>query len=307
MLRLSQIFLLGMLIAASGTRADTCNPLGIVQAGLAEELSERFAAIEQAEIPRYLEEVMPCLDSLDPFYRDKIAYEGTASLLRRDGDLSPAHSAGLAKFQTALTHKLRGKDPHGVVKPFAIILLAEVARTDRIHDWMKPEQRLELIQTAHDYLTELNDYRAFEDGVGFRHGVAHGADLILQLALNRAIPADQLLPLVAAINASIVTKDGTPYTTGEPGRLVRAVFYLLQRAADSDALQQQVIALIEGLADPAPYKTWGDVFSSESGLAFRHNRRAFAEALYVQLSPYAEHELLQPYLPAITDSVKTIP
>lgn len=307
MLRLVQTLIFVLVIAANGARADTCNPLGLVQTGLADEFTERFAAIEKTDIPRYLAEVLPCLHSLDPFYRDKIAYEGTASLLRRDGDLTPELSAALGNFQTALTEKLSSKDPHGVIKPFAVILLAEVARTDRIHNWMAPQQRLGLIQTAHDYLTELDDYRAFEDGVGFRHGVAHGADLILQLALNRAIPADQLLPLVAAINASIVTKDGTPYTTGEPGRLVRALFYLLQRAADSDALQQQVIALIEGLADPAPYKTWGDVFSSERGLAFRHNRRAFAEVLYVQLSPYAEHELLQPYLPAITDSVKNIP
>jgi hypothetical protein len=307
MLRLVQILICALVIAAIDARADTCNPLGLNETGLADEFTERFAAIDSAELPRYLVEVLPCLDSLDPFYRDKLAYEGTASLLRRDGDLTPELSAALGNFQTALTEKLSSKDPHGVIKPFAVILLAEVARTDRIHNWMAPQQRLELIQTAHDYLTELDDYRAFEDGVGFRHGVAHGADLILQLALNQAIPADQLMPLVTAIDASIVTKDSTPYTTGEPGRLIRALFYLLQRAADSEPMQQQVIALIEGLADPAPYNTWGEVFASERGLAFRHNRRAFAEALYVQLAPYSEHELVQPYLSATENSVKAIP
>jgi len=41
-----------------------------------------------------------------------------------------------------------------------------------------------LLNAAANYLVALRDYRGFDDGVGWRHGVAHAADLLAQLALS---------------------------------------------------------------------------------------------------------------------------
>ncbi len=311
-LRLSAFIFLISLAATAKSAAPgpkACQPLEMTYQQLQSAYQARLATVTDEKRPDFLNGVIPCLFSTDPFLRDQIGYEGTASLLRRDGELSPTMISALTKLKKELTSLLSPEvaDPDGVMKPFAIILLAEVARTDRIHGWMSEADRLALITTAHDYLMHLDDYRAFEDGVGFRHGVAHGADLILQLALNSNIEPAALAPLVTAIEAKMSPKAGIAYTTGEPGRLARAIFYLLQRAGHSETLQTRSLALLETLKNPAPYERWSEVFASESGLAFRHNRRSLAEALYVQLAPHAEHEVVAPYWQQVREAVKTIP
>jgi hypothetical protein len=160
---------------------------------------------------------------------------------------------------------------------------------------------------ASRYLTDIEDYRAFEDGVGFRHGVAHGADLVLQLALNPAIAPESLVPLVDAIAAQIAPPDGVAYVTGEPDRLARALFYLMQRAEDSDALRQRILDAITALSDPAPYEAWSSVFRSEKALIFRHNRRSFINALYLRAHPHATHELVAPFMEPLEAAMSAVP
>lgn len=299
------ILLLFSLFSAN-LKADTCAPLGMSQGELIEVSSQGFSAISLDQTPDFLLGIVSCLSSTDPFLRDAIAYEGTMTLLRREEALNEATISALEQLKPKLISTLDDKDPYGVTRPFAIILLGEVARTDRIKPWMRSDEKLELVALATQYMKGLDDYRAFDDQVGFRHGVAHGADLILQLSLNQNIEANALLPLVAAIKSKI-DPDGTVYTTGEPGRLVRALLYLAQRAGSSTALQSDILALMESIKDPAPYENWSTVFKSEQGLAFRHNRRAFAESLYAQFNPHAEHQLVKPYINTITESLRAIP
>lgn len=306
---MGQQIVAAIILSLCSISAFACQPLGMTYDELKTVYQNQLQGISNEQRPDYLRTVVPCYGSTDPFLRDQIGYEATAALLRREGALDKNMINALDKFKDDLIALLapEAADPHGVTKPFAVIVLAEVARTDRIHKWMNDAERLELITQAQKYLTGITDYRAYEDGIGFRHGVAHSADLILQLALNTQIEPINLKTLVTAIGSQISTSDGTAYTTGEPGRLVRALFYLLQRAADSEPLRNEILALLNRVKDPAPFENWGAVFASEEGLAHRHNHRAFAEALYVQLMPHAEHEVLAPYVDAISETVKAIP
>lgn len=47
---------------------------------------------------------------------------------------------------------------------------------------MSAEEREDMVRAAALFLAKVTDYRAFSDTEGFRHAVAHGADLVLQLA-----------------------------------------------------------------------------------------------------------------------------
>jgi hypothetical protein len=304
------IFLVAALLTTTSVSAQSdCSPLGLTSDLLEDAYASGFSSIEDKSIPEFLKGMPSCLSSVDPFFRDQIAYEGTATLLRRNDVADPQLISALRALRQDLVERLDDSvsDPDGVMKPFAAIVLAEVARTDRISPWMTAEERLDSVAVASRYLSEVADYRAFEDGVGFRHGVAHGADLVLQLALNPEIPSEALLPLVDAISVQVAPQSGVAYITGEPDRLARALFYLMQRAENSDPLRQRITNLVTTLSDPAPYETWASVFRSEKSLTFCHNRRAFISALYLRASPHADHELIAPFMGPLEAALNTVP
>jgi hypothetical protein len=213
--------------------------------------------------------LIACLGNPDPEIRDKIAFERLSAELRRGA----VDRDTLAAAQTELLKLVVAPDPQGFQRPFAILALSEVARTDRIKPWMSDPERDVLINAAATYLATLNDYRAFNNKEGFRHGVAHGADFALQLALNPSITKPQLDRLLAAIATQIAPKDpDVAYWAGEPDRLARAVISIAQRKLHTDAEWK---SWFETVARPAPLASWNVAFSSEVGIRKRHNVRAF--------------------------------
>ena len=213
--------------------------------------------------------LIACLGNPDPEIRDKVAFEQLSAALR-SGDVD---RDTLGAAQAALLKLVAAPDPQGFQRPFAILTLAEVARTDRIKPWMTDQDREVLVTTASAYLSSLTDYRTFTDKEGFRHGVAHGADFALQLALNPAISKAQLDRLLAAVAAQVAPNRGeVAYWAGEPDRLARVVLFTAQRKLHTDAEWK---SWFDGVMDPRPLASWSAAFASEIGIRKRHNTRAF--------------------------------
>jgi hypothetical protein len=220
----------------------------------------------------HLRALVTCLASPDPELRDQFAYTSLAKLLR---DQRPA-AEQLEYLSVQLDRLLQQPDPEGVAHPFAILVLAEVARTDRIEAWMSPAQRQALVDKASRFLENVSDYRGFDPQVGWRHGVAHGADLAMQLTLNPALSGTQQLQLLQAIGRQVAPDHA--YRFGEPERLARPVLFIARR----DELDpQEWQAWFAALTDPAPMSSWEAAWQDEKGLARRHNLRAFALEIYL--------------------------
>jgi hypothetical protein len=229
----------------------------------------------QSMIPaseEHLRALVTCLASPDPEFRDQFAYTTLAKLLR---DQRPA-AEQLEYLSVQLDRLLQQPDPAGVAHPFAILVLAEVARTDRIEAWMSPAQREELVDKACNFLENVSDYRGLDPQVGWRHGVAHGADLAMQLTLNPALNGTQQLQLLRAIGIQVAPTHA--YRFGEPERLARPVLFIARR----DELDpQEWQAWFAALTNPAPLSSWEAAWQDEQGLARRHNLRAFALEIYL--------------------------
>ena len=221
-------------------------------------------------------ELISCLGDPDPKIRDAMAFE-TLSKMMRAGELDTNTLAQLDRDLIAMVAK---PDPNGFQRPFAILTLAEVARTDRIKPWMTDADRDTLVTTAAQYLSSITDYRAFDDTAGFRHGVAHGADLAMQLALNPATTKPQLDRLLAAITSQI-TPPNVAYWAGEPDRLARAVMFIAQRKLHSDAEWK---AWFDRIMDPKPLASWDQAFRSELGIKKHHDARAFLLSVFATAS-----------------------
>jgi len=235
-----------------------------------------------------LEALVACLASPDPELRDRFAYTFLADLLRGQ---RPA--TGQLAFLSAQLHRLlQQEDPAGVAHPFAILVLAEVARTDRIEAWMSAAQRQDLVDTASNFLENATDYRGFDPQVGWRHGVAHAADLAMQLTLNPALSKHQQLQLLKAIARQVAPDHA--YRFGEPERLARPVLIIAGRDELDQKDWQDWFA---ALADPAPLASWDAVWNDADGLARRHNLRAFALEIYLNatLSEQPGIQALKPH------------
>ncbi|MCA8886195.1 MAG: DUF2785 domain-containing protein, partial [Hyphomonadaceae bacterium] len=161
------------------------------------------------------------------------------------------------------------------------LVLADVARTDRISPWMSEAQRAQLINAAVAYMTSITDYRGFTPGEGYRHAPAHTADLMLQLVLNQAVTKPDLIRIRDAI-ATQIAPDGHFYINGESERLATPILYMAQRNLFSEA---EWTAWFTSLAGPGPLgASWDNWFKSETGLSRRHNLMAFLTIMQTNLS-----------------------
>lgn len=261
---------------------------------------ERAAAARAAPVPGEALDALAlslaaCLGDPDPALRDGLAYESLAAWLRADALSAPARVA----LRERLLADLAAPDPAGFRRPFAGIVLAEVARTDRVSPWMSPEDRERLVQAAAAYLAGVRDYRGFTDREGWRHGVAHGADLVMQLALNPALDRAALDRLLEAIAVQVAPAGAPPYVHGEPERLARPVVFILSRGLHDEAEWRAWLARATA---PAPMTDWSEAWRSEAGLARRHDVRAFLLALHAALG--ADGANLPAFLPAVSAALR---
>lgn len=214
--------------------------------------------------------LVPCLADANPALRDGIAFEGLSAWMRAK-QLSvdtrrQLHRALLAQLADTAT------DQVGFARPFAALVLSELARADRLQAYLSDEEHQALVNAAGNYLRGVRDYRGFVPGEGWRHGVAHGADLAMQLALNPAVNAQQLDELVTAVQAQIAPAGEHFYIYGEAERLARPIFYAARRGL---LTPQRWEALVQAVASPAPLPSWERAFESQAGLARLHNVKAF--------------------------------
>ena len=260
-----------LLAVAAPAWADTCPPQGIDAGSLQRLKQQKFAIDDTATRNALALGLLGCLSNPDPVLRDGIAYEALAQWMRSD----QLDVATRRQLRDQLQAMLQESDAEGFRRPFSALVLSEVARTDRITPWMSPEERATMVDAAADYLESVRDYRGYDDAHGWRHGVAHGSDWLMQLALNPALERAQLDPMLKAIASQAVPESAHVYVFGEPGRLARPVLYLAKRGWLSEA---EWIAwfgeLPARLGDPA--KAYADT----AWLARRHDLLAFLTAIY---------------------------
>jgi|CXWL01.1.fsa_nt_gi hypothetical protein len=253
--------------------ATTCPPLGSTRADILKLRESKFEVASAEDRNALAVRLLSCLDDPDPAIRDGVVFEGLQVWLRSKA-LSPAT---ILILEASLKKTLAGEpDAAGFRLPFAALVLSEVARADRVEPVFPDEVRASLVEVAASSLTRVNDYRGFDPVAGWRHGVAHGADLVLQLSLNPKVDAAGVSRLMQAVSAQIAPKGPVFYTFGEPERLARAVVFSYRRGLLEPAFWE---AWFASISDPTPMASWGAAFQSLDGLARRHNALSFLHAL----------------------------
>jgi hypothetical protein len=208
---------LGALILSSAlSAAAACPPAGLDKAGLAAMKESGWSATDDARRQVLALELLDCLASPDPQLRDELAFDALSRWLRAKL-IAPAT---LQTMRTTLMSQLRpaGADAAGFRQPFAALALAEVARVDRLQPFLSPgragraRRRRRRLPERGARLSRLRCQGRLA------HGVAHGADLLLQLGLNPALDAGQLKAILAAIAPQVAPPGEHFYVYGEGER-----------------------------------------------------------------------------------------
>ena len=285
---------------ASTSAGAACPPAGWDDAALDRLRVARFALPDAPAREALASALIDCLADSRPQLRDGIAFEALSTWMRA-GALP---SAQLDAIRRDLTARLTADDPEGFARPFAALTLAEIARVDRIKPFLQPAARDDLLRAAVAYERGVRDYRGFDGAQGWRHGVAHGADLLMQLALNPALDRPALDAIIAAAASQIAPPAEHFYVYGESERIARPVFYAARRGLHDIAFWNDWFA---ALASPAPLARWDEAFKSQAGLARRHNTQAFVQVLYVMVREGGDAALQQRLLPGLVEALKTLP
>lgn len=289
--------LLVLLAGLSWPAFAACPPEGQTRDSLQALKVLKYTVPDAAERQTLALGLVDCLGDPDPVLRDGIAYEGLTQWMRA-GQLD---AEGLRALRDRLNAMLAAEDANGFTRPFAALTLSEIARADRITPWMTPEERAAMVETAAAYVESVRDYRGFDDTEGWRHGVAHGADWLMQLALNPALDRAQLDRMLAAVATQVVPETPHAYVHGEPGRLARPVLYAAKRGLHSEAeWQAWFMALVPKLGEAK------QAYNDSAWLARRHDLMAFLMSVYLEADQSDDAQLKQ-LKPAVVAALKTVP
>lgn len=289
------MLLLLALLAAPAYAA--CPPEGKSRESLQGLKVLKFTVPDPVERQALANGLLDCLGDPDPTLRDGIAYEALTQWMRAD----QLDVDGLRALRDRLYAMLATDDATGFARPFAALTLSEIARTDRIKPWMSAEERTAMVDAAGRYLESVRDYRGFDATEGWRHGVAHGADWLMQLALNPVLDRAQLDRILAAVATQVVPEASHAYVFGEPGRLARPILYAAKRGLYSQAeWQAWFTTLVPKLGDAS--KAYNDA----AWLARRHDLMAFLMSVYLE-ADQTDDAQLKLLKPAVVAALKTVP
>lgn len=287
------------LIAPLAGVSAACPPDGWSRERLETLKAAGFEIEDAASRDEFAEAVIACVASPDPFLRDGVAFEAVSHMLRADRLATEVKR----RITRDLLTRIGRREPGGFEAPFAALLLAEIARADGLAQFLSSAQRDEIATAAIHYVVSLRDYRGYDEREGWRHGVAHGADLLMQLARNPHLTDRARLTRIRDAVEAQVAPAGHFYIYGEPERLMQPVIMLARRGIFTQA---EWSAWFARLAAPAPLASWDDAFRSQSGLARRHDLRAFFYAVWLnaRLSADSADDIL---LPGAEAALRTIP
>lgn len=292
-----RIFTLVVLMSVLSSASLACTNDVWTRDALLKLKADGFTVIENEDRQVLIEQLAICLSSPDPEIRDGIAYEGLSSMLRKNF----LDAEQLRNLRAKLYLQLAAEDSDGVSKPFAALMLSEVARTDRIEAWMSEQERAEMLAFAIRYMETIRDYRGYDPDFGWRHGVAHGADWLMQLALNPKLDNMQLRQLTDAVASQVIASNGHAYVFGEPGRLARPIIFAAKRGIRSEMEWQAWLnAIVAGIGDSA------SAYKNLNWLYARHNVSGFLDTLYLE-TDLAGDETLKPLNAAVVNTLKNMP
>jgi hypothetical protein len=231
------------------------------------------------------------LGSVDPEFRDDIAYIVYANWLKREMYSSKELKNHVDRLLSNLDKGVGETGSDTVfLRTFSVLLLAEIVNNDNKNPILDRDQINRILIKALWYLEAEQDTRGYIPVKGWAHALAHTADLLLVLARNRYIDEADLHEMLFTISTKIIHSTNHIYIHGEDERLASAVVEIIRcELLPPDKLEDWTKSLTEPNG-----KSWkGAYVEEERNRAFQNTRnllRSIYLALGTQPGEFPDHE-----------------
>jgi len=226
-------------------------------------------------------ELVGMLGDPDPGRRDRLAYPVLATWISNGvyDNLLIGLGDGVA---VGLRHGLGADGDDSVLRrSYSALILAEVLRRDNQMRLLRNDTVLGWGDVASTWFVRERDLRGWVPGRGWAHAVAHGADLVGQLARSRHVGPLELTVLLDVIADRLLEPTAYVCRHGEEDRLAFAVMIVLHRNVVSfGVLEAWVARLGTGMSRKPARRQAGAEWPTASAA----NTTAFLRALHVQLA-----------------------
>jgi Protein of unknown function (DUF2785) len=239
-------------------------------------------ALPQGEwVAELAPELLSWLGSTDAELRDEFAYRILAAWVERE-QFPPDQLRDMVRQMLDNLHVGLGeRDTDSVfLRSYSTLVLMEIVAHDNAHPFLGQGEAASLLDQVLEYLRKERDLRAWVEGPGWAHAVAHTADLLMMLARNLQLGAVELERLLDGIADRLLEPSGVVFVQHEDERLAYAALNLLRRGLVGRAARDR---WLERFVRPSGQDDWRAVHESPIASATRANVTSFLRSLYFQL------------------------
>ncbi|MCF8009371.1 MAG: DUF2785 domain-containing protein [Halanaerobiales bacterium] len=248
----------------------------------------------------YLKLTDQMLDNIgvvDPKLRDDLIYLVLANWILDDlyNNQELVNILDTCLDQNHLFYKLKNRGDDSVfTRTFSALIIAVLINKDNKQQFLDKKKFLNTVNKTIKYYKEEKDLRGYIDNKGWAHSVAHGADIMDEIANNDKISPQICEDILNVISLKIQISNYT-YINGEDERMAQAVYSILtNKVLDS----QKVNKWFKELVDINKLKNRNEY----DRLIF--NIKSFLKSLYFKI--LSDQDLNNKNLILITDSLKEI-
>ena len=226
-------------------------------------------------------ELLSWLGSTDVELRDEFAYRILAAWIERD-QFEPDQLRDLARqMLDNLQVGLGEREGDSVfLRSYSALVLMEIVAYDNAHPFLRQSEVARLLDGALDYLRQECDLRAWVEGPGWAHAIAHTADLLMMLARNLHLGTVELERLLDGVADRLLQPCGVVFVQQEDERLAYAVLNVLRRGLVG---RKFLDGWLGRFTHPPGRDSWRLVHTLDGESAARVNATSFLRSLYFQL------------------------
>ena len=247
---------------------------------------ETKGAIPDGEsLDEMTDELLDYLRSPDYELRDTFGYQILTHWILK-GEYPPEKlrdfmTRWLSDLQTGLGES--GTDTV-ITRSFAALMLGILVYRDMQESYLTEDEIAKLVDATLVYFAAENDWRGYDDDMGWLHALAHTADAFKFLSRDTKSTADHHQRILHAIADKLTQKTKIILKHGEDERLALAVMDVLKR----DTLSaEQVKAWLDALVAVKELGTEGADFEPDVHGAVQ-NMKHFLRALYFRIVYYED-------------------
>lgn len=222
-------------------------------------------------------EIFSYLGSTDPELRDEIGYTFFATWLKQER-YSVEEIRGYIRELLANLHIGIGQvgDDSVFLRAFSVLFLAEIIYNDNKKSFLDKADIALIAEEGLWYFGAEKDPRGHVPVKGWAHAVAHTADLLLVLAVNKNTGKDDLSRILNVISEKIIGSTDFLYIHGEDERLARAVMEVLRR-------NLLPLEEVESWAKSFVNQNWKGAYTDEERSRAYQNTHNLLKSIYLEL------------------------